>query len=744
MRSLYLGLLFLLLWGQPLREQLEGERLPVNGHQEHFCGFDGYERLLLQEDPALLSRQALLEKTEIPDRIKQTEPSCTPSRYIIPVVFHVIYSSSSDSISYDRIWGQVQRLFEDFRRVPETAGYAGAGADTEIEFSLATKDPNGNPTTGVVYWRYDQPPLNWSSPTFCRETQDLSMKVATAWDRTKYLNVWIVPRLCVASTGQTTCDPSNCGAVAGYAYFPSISLDRYGAVIGAQFFWGSTSGGGRDIRTTVHELGHNVNLYHPFQGSCGTSNCATSADGVCDTPPTYENNFSVRRQNTCNNDFPDLPDNPRNIMDYVSDANMTHFTAGQRARAWTAINNSSSRLYPLTRSANQNPTGTGPYGRVKAYFTAYPKVACVGQPVHFYSYSYGMPHIYNWDFGGGTSPDPTISCPTAVFSTPGTYTIRLIVENLSGRRDTLVKTNYITVYDTSLQAPYFEGFEGSTFPPQFSYIDNPDAARSGMTWEWFRGTTVPRGAFGRSATTMRLRFFSYSHYWEKDSWVSPSISLPTLASNTQAFIRFSYAYACLEYENSAISPPSYLLDYVDSLRVYVSTDCGANWSLLWDMGGRDLSTKAGGCVSVSGNISSSHQFLPTSSEWDSVTIDLSTYSGQTIKLRFEGVSGWGNTLYLDDIRVDTTSSNITALPTSSTIHMEAQLTPEQLTFKVDKALSFTHLSLYAISGQLIWQAGPLSLEAGTHKWAFEQPLPAGLYLLRCETPAGPRLFKLLP
>ncbi|GIV25652.1 MAG: hypothetical protein KatS3mg026_1344 [Bacteroidia bacterium] len=33
----------------------------------------------------------------------------------------------------------------------------GRGWIPEIEFSLATKDPSGNPTTGVVYWRYDQP-----------------------------------------------------------------------------------------------------------------------------------------------------------------------------------------------------------------------------------------------------------------------------------------------------------------------------------------------------------------------------------------------------------------------------------------------------------------------------------------------------------------------------------------------------------------------------------------------------------
>ncbi len=702
--------------------------------QHAVCGFDEYERWLIQQDPEILIRQKLIEASQGGALMPalRTEPSCTPSRYVIPVVFHVIYSSAADSVGHNRIFGQLWRLHEDFRRIPETIGYSGSGADMEVEFSLATKAPNGNDTLGIVYWRYDQPPLNWTSRDFCRETRDLTMKQATAWDPTKYLNIWIVPRLCVAPNGQPPCDPNNCGGVAGYAYFPSASTSVYGAVIGERHFWGSgiTS---RSTRTTVHELGHNLNLFHPFQDGCGGSSCANSGDRVCDTPPTSNQNFSVARQNTCTNDNPDRPDNVRNIMDYVSDPDMTHFTAGQRTRAWNAINSTSSRLYPLTRSTNQAPTGTGPYGLVKAYFTAYPRVACVGQPVKFFgAYSYGMPDTYIWDFGGGVPDNPSSSCPTATFSAPGTYTVRLIVENQSGRRDTLVKTNYIVVHDTALSLPYIEGFESASFPPPYSYIDNPDAARGGRTWERFHNTNPPRGAFGRSNSCMRIQYFSYSHYREKDSWISPRINIPALPNDKRAFLRFSYAYACLDYENPGASRPSYQLDYEDSLRVYISTDCGASWDLLWERGGRDLATKAGKCVTVSGSISSSHLFLPTSSEWDSLEIDLSDYAGQAVKVRFEGVSGWGNNLYIDDIRIDTTSqiSGTLAVPA---LRIEAQLATEKISVTVNEALPQSRLVLYDGMGRRVW-AYEGSLSAGAHTWPFSTPLPSGLYILRVEAP----------
>lgn len=52
----------------------------------------------------------------------------------------------------------MQRLFEDFRRIPGRLGFTPKGVDMDIDFSLATLAPDGQPTTGIVYWRYDAPP----------------------------------------------------------------------------------------------------------------------------------------------------------------------------------------------------------------------------------------------------------------------------------------------------------------------------------------------------------------------------------------------------------------------------------------------------------------------------------------------------------------------------------------------------------------------------------------------------------
>ena len=78
-------------------------------------------------------------------------------------------------------------------------------------------------------------------------------------------------------------------------------------------------------RTVTHELGHFYNLNHSFTGSCGTD------DGVADTPNDSSNgNYgcpSAGSINVCGNNILTM-----NYMDYVNDACMYLFTAGQTTR----------------------------------------------------------------------------------------------------------------------------------------------------------------------------------------------------------------------------------------------------------------------------------------------------------------------------------------------------------------------------------------------------------------------------
>jgi hypothetical protein len=87
-------------------------------------------------------------------------------------------------------------------------------------------------------------------------------------------------------------------------------------------------------------------------------------------------------------------------------------------------------------------------------------------------------------------------------------------------------------------------------------------------------------------------------------------------------------------------------DNVDTIEVLVSTDCGESFSSVWRKSISSIATREG-------NVNT--RFIPTASEWERIRIDLNrfTTSGQII-IAMRNINGFGNMVYLDDIRILTT------------------------------------------------------------------------------------------
>lgn len=103
-------------------------------------------------------------------------------------------------------------------------------------------------------------------------------------------------------------------------------------------------------RTLTHELGHFFNLRHTFDG-CDGSNCATSGDRVCDTPDTETESYECPAAGEvygCVDATLTM-----NYMDYVNDACMYMFTAGQATRM-LAYYNAIAGQFSTTALANDD------------------------------------------------------------------------------------------------------------------------------------------------------------------------------------------------------------------------------------------------------------------------------------------------------------------------------------------------------------------------------------------------------
>ncbi|MFH1101346.1 MAG: triple tyrosine motif-containing protein [Methanobacteriota archaeon] len=243
-----------------------------------------------------------------------TNPSeeYTPTfMYVIPVVVHIIKKTDgTGEISNAMVQSQIDILNEDYRALPGTPGQY--SNESMIQFVLAKKDPDGNPTTGITRsvnndW-YNDLGHYWES---------------LAWDPNRYLNIYTNS----VQLGYCKYLPADAGGIHVGALDDRVVIywKAFGrnAPIGPPFNQG---------RTATHEVGHYLGLEHTFEGDdCPAGYppyCYSNGDLICDTASeTFSHVGCPIGHQDCGHDAP-----IHNFMEYTDDTCMTHFTVEQVKR----------------------------------------------------------------------------------------------------------------------------------------------------------------------------------------------------------------------------------------------------------------------------------------------------------------------------------------------------------------------------------------------------------------------------
>lgn len=554
---------------------------------------------------------------------------------VIPVVFHILYSNASQNIPDPQILSQLSVLNEDFGRTnADTSNtplaFQSVAANTGIQFCLAQRDPNGNPTTGI-----ERRSTTVASFGFNDAMKSFSTGGLNAWDVSKYLNIW------VCNIG---------GGILGYGEFPAGAFSNtYGLVIQYDACGNlGTAAPPYDLgRTSTHEIGHCLDLSHIWgddNGSC------TGSDGIGDTPNSASEMYgcpSYPHTDACS------PANPgimfMNYMDYTDDACMNMFTQGQAVKMLAVLNNppynslqASNACVPVILQSDDagiskivSPLGTYCVGLIT------PVVILKNWGINALTsatinYRVDNGTIMSFNYIGNLASLDTVGILLPVLSVangPHTFTsytsLPNLLQDMDASNDT-INSNFIVAGGIGQNLPYVEGFELTPFPQNGITLNNPD----GLT-TWARTTVAKKTGLA----SVYMDDFNYAGTGEIDDMILPPLNLSSVA-NPQ--LRFQLAYRL--YTNPAASP-----NYSDTLAVLMSADCGQTWVQLYK--------KFGAALATATPVFSTTSFSPTAAQWRLESINLSSYSAVNNAIfKFHHSCDYENQMYIDDINIDTAIS----------------------------------------------------------------------------------------
>ncbi len=612
-------LLFFCGFAIPAFSQKQAAKEP----QAEQCGtMQNLERLKKQY-PDIERQMAEYEK-QIQEWIAKNPNSKIGSGQItvtIPTVIHVVWNTTAENISTTICNQIIQVLNDDNGRTnadttQTPAIWKSIGAPTGAQFCLAQRDPSGAPTTGIER-------IQTAQTTF---TTDDKIKFtaqggADAWDPTRYFNIWV----CDLTPG-----------LGGYGEFPTgTASNTYGNVSDY-----TVVGTGQWVAT--HECGHCFNLFHIWGDDSGA---CTGSDAVADTP-----NQADASSGACAT-FPALDAcstvSPgymfMNYMDYGANGCKNLFTQGQSARTNALLSTApysswatSNGCTPVVLMSNDAgaPSVTTPNGMICALSFS-PIVTIRNWGTNNltscninYQIDSNPIQVYNWTGNLVSLATIQVTLP-GMTTTAGTHsftcytTLPNTVTDGNPANDAANST--FNVIPVGQPTPFSYGFEPVAFPPTGWTLDNAD-----LSITWARTT----GAAKTGAASMWFNSIAYTCNGCFEIITLPNLDFTSLGS---VQMTFQVAYRML-------SDPTLTPNWSDSLRVDVSTDCGATWTNLYFKYSTALTT-------ITPPFSTT-AFVPGPNDWRLETLNLTPYAGNNnLLLRLKASSDYENNMYVDDINI---------------------------------------------------------------------------------------------
>ena len=292
------------------------------------------------------------------------------------------------------------------------------------------------------------------------------------------------------------------------------------------------------------------------------------------------------------------------------------------------------------------------------------------------NYKVDLASVSTYPWTGSVAPgaSTTVTLP-AITVTDGSHTFTSFItlpngqavntDVIANRINNVYKSKIFSISLTGTNAPFAQNFTATTYPGY--RVNNPDG---GPTW-----ARVTTAGIGTPLASLKMNIFT-SPAGQIDELILPPLNLTT----TTAPIEFDFSVAHAQFATES-----------DQLEVLASSDCGANWTSVFDKAGTVLSTAPAQVAS----------FTPTASQWRQESMNLNSFAGQAhVLVKFKVTSAYGNNLYIDDINIRSTTGikeeaaafnlNIFPNPANQTVNIQYTMeNNENVTIKMMDAVGKT-------------------------------------------------------
>ncbi len=220
----------------------------------------------------------------------------------------------------------------------------------------------------------------------------------------------------------------------------------------------------------------------------------------------------------------------------------------------------------------------------------------------------------------------------------------------------------------------------------------------------------PMGGYGQSEKSLWVNFYQWNPGTSPARGSIINASLLDVQDKNEITITFDRAHA--QYDQPVTS---------DRLQGYVSNDCGETWQLVYNKAGNALATVP----------PVNPFFLPTPNQWQTDSIVINNEEGvNELLFKFDVVSDWGNSLFIDNI-------NASALSTSSnqrpTLMADVFLAPNPASSEtvlniILEEQANLEVAVFNALGQKVLDLGRYNYAIGEYNVNFSVAnLPGGMY-----------------